>query len=326
MDHLWRRGDGRPTGRLGECTRRWRRLRQPDLVERSPGTLELQAPGLHNIQNAMAALLVAGWCDVSMDEARQSLTTFQGTARRFEYKGRQSGVTVIDDYAHHPTEVEATLAAARGSYPDARIWAVFQPHTFSRTQRMLYRMGDSFQNADRVIVTDIFAAREIDDGSVTASELVAASDHPSICHVSGLEAASDYLLERVSDGDVVITLGAGDGYKIGEMLLESWTTMTVADFSELAALGIEVRQGVSLAPLTTMKIGGDAEYFAVAADGEQLITLGRWAQTSKCPILFLAAAATCLISDAGIKGLVIYNRSRTVRIIKSAGSTDEPGD
>ncbi len=85
---------------------------------------------------------------------------------------------------------------------------------------MLYRMGDSFQDADRVIVTDIFAAREIDDGSVSANELVAASDHPAICHVSGLEAASDYLAERVSDGDVVITLGAGDGYKIGEMLLE----------------------------------------------------------------------------------------------------------
>ncbi len=168
----------------------------------------------------MAALLVAGWCDVSMDEARQSLATFQGTARRFEHKGRRRGVTVIDDYAHHPTEVEATLAAARGSYPDARIWAVFQPHTFSRTQRMLYRMGDSFQNADQVIVTDIFAAREIDDGSVSANELVLASDHPAICHVSGLEAAADYLVERVSDGDVVITLGAGDAYKIGEILLE----------------------------------------------------------------------------------------------------------
>jgi UDP-N-acetylmuramate--alanine ligase len=184
------------------------------------GQLELQAPGLHNIQNAMAALLVAGWCDVSMDEARRSLTTFRGTARRFELKGKCCGVTVIDDYAHHPTEVEATLAAARSSFPDARIWAVFQPHTFSRTQRMLYRMGDSFQDANRVIVTDIYAAREIDDGSVSAGELVAASDHPAICHLSGLETASDYLVERVADGDVVITLGAGDGYEIGEMLLE----------------------------------------------------------------------------------------------------------
>ncbi len=149
------------------------------------GRLELQAPGLHNVQNAMAALLVAGWCNVSMDEARDSLATFQGTARRFEYKGEAKGVTVVDDYAHHPTEVEATLAAARSCYPDVRIWAVFQPHTFSRTQRMLYRMGDAFHDADQVIVTDIYAAREIDDGSVSAEELVAASEHRSICHLSG---------------------------------------------------------------------------------------------------------------------------------------------
>ena len=114
------------------------------------------------------------------------------------HKGRRGGVTVIDDYAHHPTEVEATLAAARSCYPNARIWAVFQPHTFSRTLRMLYRMGDSFQYADRVIVTDIFAAREIDDGSVNADELVANSDHPAICHLSGLATVSDYLLAHVS--------------------------------------------------------------------------------------------------------------------------------
>ncbi|MDW8439245.1 MAG: cyanophycin synthetase, partial [Caldilineaceae bacterium] len=127
---------------------------------------------------------------------------------------------VIDDYAHHPTEIEATLNAARLRYPDRRIWAVFQPHTYSRTQRMLYRRGESFDAADQVIVTDIYPAREIDDGSVHARELVAASPHPAIRYIGALEDAAVYLAEQVAPGDVVITLGAGDGYKVGEWLLE----------------------------------------------------------------------------------------------------------
>jgi UDP-N-acetylmuramate--alanine ligase len=183
------------------------------------GALDLRVPGVHNVQNAMAALLVGRSCGLSLAAGAATLSAFTGTARRFERKGEAAGVTVIDDYAHHPTEVEMTLAAARHRFPDRRIWAVFQPHTFSRTGRMLYRMGDSFGKADRVIVTDIYAAREVDDGSVSAAELVAASEHPAIEHMGGLEAVAAYLSDEVEPGDVVITLGAGDGYRIGEMLL-----------------------------------------------------------------------------------------------------------
>jgi UDP-N-acetylmuramate--alanine ligase len=113
----------------------------------------------------------------------------------------------------------ATLAAARQRYPAQRIWAVFQPHTFSRTQHMLYRMGESFEDADQVIVLDIYAAREQDDGRVSAAELVAASPHRAIRHIAGLEAAAAYLAGQLAPGDVVITLGAGDGYKVGEFVL-----------------------------------------------------------------------------------------------------------
>ena len=184
------------------------------------GTLELAVPGIHNIRNAMAALIVARSCDVPMESALAALREYQGSARRFEYKGEADGVTVIDDYAHHPTEVEATLEAARRRYPDRRIWAIFQPHTFSRTRTMIYRMGESFGDADQVIVTDIYAAREVDDGSVSSAELVAASNHGAIRHVGSLRAAADALLAEVMPGDVVITLGAGDGNKIGLWLLD----------------------------------------------------------------------------------------------------------
>lgn len=183
------------------------------------GSFTLRAPGLHNVRNALAALALASWCGIPFEVAAPSLEAFNGTARRFELKGEAGGVRVYDDYAHHPTEVEATLAAARRRYPEQRIWAVFQPHTYSRTRHMLYRMGESFEVADHVVVTDIYGAREHDDGSVSSAELVAASSHPNIVHVPMLDAAAAYLLENLEAGDVLITLGAGDGYRVGEIVL-----------------------------------------------------------------------------------------------------------
>lgn len=183
------------------------------------GAMTLAVAGVHNVHNALAATAVGSCCDVATGEAFAALAGYQGSARRFEWKGEAQGVTVIDDYAHHPTEIVATLAAARQRYPAQRIWAVFQPHTYSRTQHMLYRMGESFEEADQVIVLDIYAAREQDDGSVSAAELVAASPHRAIRHISGLAPAAEYLAAQVAPGDVVITLGAGDGHKAGEMLL-----------------------------------------------------------------------------------------------------------
>ena len=183
------------------------------------GRLQLAVPGIHNVRNALAALAVAASCGVPSAAALAALADYRGSARRFEWKGEAGGVTVIDDYAHNPTKVMATLAAARQRYPDRRIWAVFQPHTYSRTQRMLYQMGESFDAADEVIVLDIYAAREVDDGSVTSAELVAASPHHAIRHLATIVAAVDYLADHVRATDIVITLSAGDGYQVGDQLL-----------------------------------------------------------------------------------------------------------
>jgi len=183
-------------------------------------TLALSVPGIHNVWNGMAALAVARYCGIPVVNAAAALRGYTGIARRFEWKGEVKGITVIDDYAHHPTEVLATLAAARARFGDRRIWAVFQPHTFSRTRQMLHEMAASFAHADRVIVTDIYAAREKDDGTLTATDLVAASNHPAIQHISGLEVVADYLSHHVQPGDVVITLGAGTSYRIGELVLK----------------------------------------------------------------------------------------------------------
>ena len=188
--------------------------------QKPQGRLNLQVPGVHNLRNALAALAVAQWIGLPIKQALDSLHNFTGTARRFEYKGEAQGVIVIDDYAHHPAKLMATLSAARKRYPRQRIWAVFQPHTYSRTKHLLHDMAASFADADQVIVTDIYAAREQDDGSVHATDIVAASVHPAMQHISSLGQTVDYLAGQVQKGDVVITLGAGDSYKIGEMLLQ----------------------------------------------------------------------------------------------------------
>ena len=184
------------------------------------GRLQLQAPGIHNLRNALAALTVARRCGVPVAQILASLYQYTGIGRRFELKGTRGGVTVIDDYAHHPTEIQATLAAARNRFGARRIWAVFQPHTFSRTGSMLHKFAQSFDNADAVLVTDIYAARESGDKELAAAEVVAASPHPSIRHSGDVENTSVLLLAEVTAGDVVLTLGAGTSNRVGELLLE----------------------------------------------------------------------------------------------------------
>jgi len=184
------------------------------------GMCALQIPGRHNVLNALAALAASNRVGVEFGVAAAALTRFRGTERRFEIKGTVSGVTVVDDYAHHPTEIEATLAAARLKYPGMPIWAVFQPHTYSRTATLLDEFAGAFGGAEHVVVTGIYAARESETLGVSGIDVVQKMDHPDAHYVETLQNAAAFLLERVQAGDVVITMGAGDGYKIGEWLLQ----------------------------------------------------------------------------------------------------------
>jgi UDP-N-acetylmuramate--alanine ligase len=212
------------------------------------GSLVLAVPGVHNVRNALAALSVASWCGVHFDVALPSLATFQGTARRFEHKGDAWGVTIYDDYAHHPTEVAATLSAARRRHPGRRIWALFQPHTFSRTRTMLDAMRESFGDADQVIVTDIYAAREVDDGTISAADLVRGNGHPAMCHVGALEDATKLLLEELAPGDVLLTLGAGNGNSVGDRVLAA---LRQRDTESAAAAPSTTRPAATVSAPTT---------------------------------------------------------------------------
>ncbi|MFN3929656.1 MAG: glutamate ligase domain-containing protein, partial [Thermoflexus sp.] len=126
----------------------------------------------------------------------------------------------IDDYPHHPGEIRATLRAARARYPGRSIWAVFQPHTYSRTRALLEEFARAFEDADHVILTPIYAARETDSLGVSSQDIVARMVHPDARYLPDFETVVAYLCNRVRPGDVVLTLGAGDGYRIGEQLLE----------------------------------------------------------------------------------------------------------
>jgi UDP-N-acetylmuramate--alanine ligase len=185
------------------------------------GLVRLRLPGAHNASNAMAALAVADALEIPFRVSRETLTEFRGVNRRFELKGEADGVVVIDDYAHHPTEIQATLAAARDRFPAARLWAVWQPHTYSRTRQLLAEFAESFGEADRVIVLPVYAARETDTLGVSARDVADRMERVDVRTARCLEEAFVWLGTEVQPGDVVLTLGAGDGNRVGEWLLDA---------------------------------------------------------------------------------------------------------
>lgn len=171
----------------------------------------LQQPGTHIVLNASGALALLSELGHDLDAMAGGLSTFRGVGRRWEYKGTVGGVMLFDDYAHHPTEVSATLEAASG-LADGRLWAVFQPHLYSRTERFSDEFGIALSNADVVVVTDVYGAREAPVPGVTG-ELIADAVRAAgaeVHYVAHRADLADFLLPRVSDGDLVITMGAGD--------------------------------------------------------------------------------------------------------------------
>lgn len=186
------------------------------------GQISLQVPGEHNIKNALAACAAADALGISMEKIVGGLKEYRGTNRRFQKKGEFQGVTVVDDYAHHPSEVKATLRAAK-NVAHREIWCIFQPHTFSRTKFLLEEFSTAFQDADHIIVADIYAAREKDTGEMSAeifAEKIRQRGGDAV-YAGNFEQISVYLQKHCKRGDLLITMGAGDVYLIGESLIQA---------------------------------------------------------------------------------------------------------
>ncbi len=188
------------------------------IVRHKSASVALQVPGRHNVLNALAALTVAYLLGLDLAEAARALGQFTGTGRRFEVRGEAGGVTVVDDYAHHPTEVRATLAAARARYPGRRIWAVWQPHTYSRTRTLFDEFTRAFADADAVVVTEVYKAREPEE-AFSAEQVVKAMPHPAVQFIAGLADVSNYLVSHLSRGDVLLVLSAGDADQVSTEVL-----------------------------------------------------------------------------------------------------------
>ncbi|MGE5233827.1 MAG: UDP-N-acetylmuramate--L-alanine ligase [Acidobacteriota bacterium] len=187
------------------------------------GEVELPLPGVHNVQNALAAIGVGLALRLDFPAMARALAAFRGVHRRFERLGSWHGATVVDDYAHHPTEVTATLAAARQAFPKAALHAVFQPHLFSRTRDLAAEFGRALLGADNAVVTEVYASREAPLAGVSGELVVAAaraSGHRSVAFCADWREVPARLANEVKPGDVVITLGAGDIVRLAEQLVE----------------------------------------------------------------------------------------------------------
>lgn len=185
------------------------------------GTVSLSVPGRHNVSNSLAAIALCLNLGLPLDVIKKGLLQFDGTKRRFEYKGTKNGITVIDDYAHHPTEVAATLTAAR-NYPHGRIICVFQPHTYSRTKAFLSDFARVLSMADIVVLADIYAAREKNTIGISSKDLLAElqKNGQESYYFPSFDEIEKFLSEKCINNDLLITMGAGDVYLIGEHLLQ----------------------------------------------------------------------------------------------------------
>jgi UDP-N-acetylmuramate--alanine ligase len=182
--------------------------------------INLKLPGVHNVSNALGAISACHALGCDFDGIKAGLENYTGTHRRFELKGMINDIKVIDDYAHHPSEIKATLKACK-NISHRKIWCVFQPHTYSRTKHLLDEFKDAFYDADTVIISDIYSAREVDTGEIHSSQLVDKIKpyNKNVLYIPEFEAIVQHLSNHVSAGDLIITMGAGNINNVGEMFL-----------------------------------------------------------------------------------------------------------
>jgi UDP-N-acetylmuramate--L-alanine ligase/UDP-N-acetylenolpyruvoylglucosamine reductase len=303
--------------------------------------VNLQLPGLHNVLNALGAF--AALSEVGLDSAQAAtlLGEFVGTGRRFELKGTSWGVTIIDDYAHHPTEIRATLAAARQRYPHRRIYVLFQPHTYTRTRDFWADFSLALSEADRVIVTEIYASRERDTLGVSGRQIVSGMTGSNVEFAATLEEAENLLLDDLQAGDVLITMGAGDVWKVGERVLKAlaerateseaiglhipvardvqkqahrsaWTFTPDIATQLREATGLDVVRDEPMSKHDSLRVGGPASMYVVADTEEQLVRVVLFARQRGVPYLVIGNGTNIMAGDYGVDGLVIHNKAHDI--------------
>jgi UDP-N-acetylmuramate--alanine ligase len=270
------------------------------------GDVALEVPGMQNVSNALGVVALATELGIAWNQIVSALAEFRGAARRFEVKYHSTDYMVVDDYAHHPTEVKATLAAARNS-GWKRVLALFQPHRYSRTKAFLNEFAGAFHDASEVFITEIYAASEAAMAGVTGeavAEAVRAEKHPKVHYeptLGRLRAAVNSILQP---GDLVITLGAGDIHRVAQYLAQGLTWHT--ELSRLLKSESILKRDEPLHKHTTMRIGGPAQLWFEPVDEDDLKLGLRFAHDRGIPVTFIGRGSNLLIREGGIHGLCIH--------------------
>lgn len=290
--------------------------------------LTLAVPGRHNKRNAtaaLAALVALGYDTVA---ASAALAGFSGVGRRFEVKGEAKGVVVIDDYAHHPLEIVATLRAARERFPGTNIWAAFQPHTYSRLKALLPDFAAALDGADRLLILDVYAGRETDSLGISSEDLIALLPKGALRATDPADAAR-VLAGVVQAGDVVLTLGAGSITETGPLLLDHLRACSPEESPRVArgagklagsrlpsdavvipeAPRLKVMRDAPMRLHTTWRIGGPADLLVRAATPDDVVIAVAWGRGQGLPVTVIGGGSNLLVGDAGIRGLTVLVRT-----------------
>jgi len=183
--------------------------------------IQLSVMGIHNIYNSLGSIVAAHISGIKISDIQKHISCYTGVHRRLEFKGYYNGIKIIDDYAHHPTEIKATLNALKG-FNSGDVYCIFQPHTFTRTQLLLDKFAESFTESNKVIITDIYAARELDNGAIHSRDLVNAICLKGVdaIYLESFSEVETYILNNAQENDTIITMGAGNIYLVGDSILE----------------------------------------------------------------------------------------------------------
>jgi UDP-N-acetylmuramate dehydrogenase len=313
------------------------------------GPVRLTVPGQHNVQNALAAIAVADHLGIPFEKTAAALASFLGAGRRSEPIGQAGGVTVISDYAHHPTEIRMTLAAHRDRPGVRDLWAVWQPHTYGRMRALASDFAQAFGAADHVLVTDVYSVRETVSPGLDAAgmaQLIRAAEHPDVRYTGALDATARVLVGCVRPGDLVVLLSAGDAPQIGEQLVEQLSLtpgpsraaerqpkgeagggqpMTDPYQSLFDRFGAALKRDEPLARYTVARLGGPADALLIANSTGDLSDAVMLAHREGIPWIVLGGGANVLIADAGYRGLVVVNHTKGVRFEESGRVVAESG-
>jgi UDP-N-acetylmuramate--L-alanine ligase/UDP-N-acetylenolpyruvoylglucosamine reductase len=288
--------------RLENFSSRFTVLRHGQLL----GDVTLFVPGAQNVCNALGVIALATELGIAWNQIVSALAEFRGAARRFEVKHRSSDYMVVDDYAHHPTEIKATLAAARNS-GWKRVLALFQPHRYSRTKALLGEFAGAFHDATEVFITEIYAASEAALAGVTGelvAETVRAAGHARVHYEPTLGRLRSAVNQALEPGDLVITLGAGDIHRVEQHLAQG--LVWYAELEKLLKPGSILKRDEPLHKHTTMRIGGPAQLWFEPEDEEDLRLGLRFAHDRAIPVTFIGRGSNLLVRDGGILGLCVH--------------------